>query len=194
MLIDLLLPRVLLIGATDFSIPKVLPIGAVLFNLLFLLVAIPIEAYVLHSWLKFDKKTSTFYSIAINLFSSVIGWTIFFITEPMMPVLWKSELISYVFFNNFQQPGTQTFIILSAFIIFFTTFLLKFGLLKALLFSLSEMKKEETPPGDQIQRWRRDTKLKFQNTSLVTTTLIANSLSYTAITLIILLRNFGGAS
>ncbi|BAZ31670.1 filament integrity protein [Cylindrospermum sp. NIES-4074] len=174
----------------DFSFPKILPIGAVLFDFLFLLVAIPIEAYVLHWWLKFDKKTSIFYAIAINVFSSVIGWIIFFIIEPLLPVQVRSELINYVFFNNFKSSRIYTYVVLAAFLIFFATFLMKFLLLKLFLISLDEIGKKVEEPAEisPRNRWRRVSIAKLHNTSLITTTLIANSLSYTAITLILLIR------
>ncbi|MGV0106815.1 filament integrity protein FraC [Nostoc sp. DSM 114167] len=175
----------------NWMLPRVFPIGGFLFDFLFVLIAIPIEAYVLHSRLKFDKKTSTFYAISINLFSSVIGWFIFFVSEPMLPIQVKSELINYVFFNNFKSTNTQPFIILTACIIFFTTFLMKFFILRVLLFSLNEsfVTKEEEPKTSQRLQRRRFITLNFQNTNLVTTVLIANSLSYTAITIILLFRS-----
>ncbi len=117
----------------NWMLPRIFPIGGFLFDFLFVLIAIPIEAYVLHSRLKFDKKTSTFYAISINLFSSVIGWFIFFVSEPILPIQVKSELINYMFFNNFKSSNTQTLIILTACIIFFTTFLMKFFILRVLL-------------------------------------------------------------
>jgi len=174
----------------DFSIPRVLPIGTIFFEVLFLLIAIPIEAYVLHKWLKFDKKTSVFYAIAMNVFSSVIGWNIFFLVEPILPVQIKSELISYVLFNNFKLATTQSLIIFTGAVIFFGTFLIKFILLKLLLISLDEGgKKPEPTMTTQRDRWRHNSKAKLQNTNLVTTTLIANSLSYSAIALILFIRS-----
>ncbi|MBE8970970.1 filament integrity protein fraC [Nostocales cyanobacterium LEGE 12452] len=175
----------------NWMLPRIFPIGGFLFDFLFVLIAIPIEAYVLHSRLKFDKKTSTFYAISINLFSSVIGWFIFFVSEPMLPIPVKAELINYMFFNNFKSANTQPLIILTACIIFFATFLMKFFILKALLFSLNESfaKKEEEPKITQRLQRRRFSSLNLQNTNLVTTILIANSLSYTAITIILLFRS-----
>ncbi|AVH73248.1 filament integrity protein FraC [Nostoc sp. 'Lobaria pulmonaria (5183) cyanobiont'] len=175
----------------NWMLPRIFPIGGFLFDFLFVLIAIPIEAYVLHSRLKFDKKTSTFYAISINLFSSVIGWLIFFVSEPLLPIQVKSELINYMLFNNFKSSNTQTLIILTACIIFFTTFLMKFFILRVLLFSLNESftKKEEEPQTSQRLQRRRFTTLNFQNTNLVTTILIANSLSYSAITIILLFRS-----
>ncbi|MBN4004284.1 filament integrity protein FraC [Nostoc sp. LPT] len=175
----------------NWMLPRIFPIGGFLFDFLFVLIAIPIEAYVLHSRLKFDKKTSIFYAISINLFSSVIGWFIFFVSEPLLPIQVKSELINYMLFNNFKSANTQTLIILTACIIFFTTFLMKFFILRILLFSLNESfakKEEDTQTSQRLQR-RRFTTLNFQNTNLVTTILIANSLSYTAITIILLFRS-----
>ncbi|BAY79870.1 filament integrity protein (plasmid) [Nostoc linckia NIES-25] len=176
----------------NWMLPRIFPIGGILFDFLFVLIAIPIEAYVLHKRLKFDKKTSTFYAISINLFSSVIGWSVFFASEPLLPIQIKSELINYLLFNNFKSPGTQTLLILTAFIIFFATFIVKFLLLRVLLLSLIKepfAKKEEEVQVFQRQKWRGFSNIKLQNTSVVTTVLIANSLSYSVITAILLLRS-----
>lgn len=175
----------------NWTVPSIVPIGAILFDFLFVLIAIPIEAYVLNARLLFDKKTSIFYAISINLFSSVIGWIVFFMVQPILPVQIKSELINYVFFNNFKSSSTQALIIVTAFIIFFATFLAKFFILKLLLFVLDEAagkakNEEEITDGQRRQR-RRVSKYKIQNTNLVTATLIANSLSYSAITMILLI-------
>ncbi len=174
----------------NWTPPSIFPIGAILFHFLFLLIAIPIEAYVFNTRLKFDKKSSIFYALSVNLFSSVIGWIVFFMLEPMLPVALKSELINYVFFNNFKSPTTQTLLILTAFIIFFATFIMKFLLLRISLILLSDniLKKAESEPLSVQRKSRRVGKFKFQNTNLVTTALIANSLSYSAITIILLIR------
>ncbi|MEH1893042.1 MAG: filament integrity protein FraC [Nostoc sp.] len=174
----------------NWMLPRIFPIGGILFDFLFVLIAIPIEAYVFHNRLKFDKKSSTFYAISINLFSSVIGWIIFFVSEPMLPIQLKSELINYIFFNYF-TPKTQPLIILTAFGFFFATFLMKFFILQVLLLLLNESfaKKEEEPQTSQRRRWRSFNNLRLQSTNLVTTTLIANSVSYTAITIILLFRS-----
>ncbi|MBW4612204.1 MAG: filament integrity protein fraC [Desmonostoc vinosum HA7617-LM4] len=175
----------------NFALPKIIPIGVVLFNFLFFLIAIPIEAYIFHNRLKFDKKTSTFYAISVNLFSGVIGWVAFFLSEPILAIDIKSELINYVFFNSFKSANTPFVLIVTAFIIFFATFLAKFLILRILLVTLTEKpweKKEETQISLQRRKWRTFSMAKLQNTNLVTTTLIANSLSYSVITIILLLR------
>lgn len=179
----------------DLTIPRILPLGAILFNFVFLLVAIPLEAYVFNKRLNFDKKTSIFYAISVNHFSSALGWTIFFLLEPVLPIYLKSELINYVFFNTFKSSNTQSVLILTTVIIFFTTVIMKFFLLQIFVFFLKEdvfKKKEEvavTQQKPQRRRWRVPSKVRFQSTNLVTTTLIANALSYSAITLILLIRN-----
>lgn len=171
-------------------LPRILPLGAILFDFLFILVAIPVEAYVLNKRLNFDKKTSAFYAISLNVFSTVIGWIVFFFVEPVLPVQLKSELINFAFFNRLQSPNIQSIIILTAFIIFFGTFFAKYILLRILLLSLNEPKKNE--PSDQIpqrRNSRRAFKTKLQNTNLVTTILIANSLSYSLIVSILFMRS-----
>lgn len=175
----------------DLTLPRVWPVGTILFNLLFLLIAIPIEGYVYHKRLNFDKKTSIFYAIAVNCFSGVIGWVVFFFVEPLLAVSLKAELIGYIFFNSFRASNSQGLLIFVTFIIFFATFIMKFFLLRIFVFALSEDigKKPEEPQPGQRNRNRFISKINFQDTNLVTTTLIANSLSYTAITAILLLRN-----
>lgn len=174
----------------NWTLPRVLAVGAVLFNLLFILMSISIEAYCFNRRLKFDKKTSIFYAISINLFSNVIGWIAFFIVEPSLPLQLKSELINFVFFNNFKSPNTQTVLILTCFIIFFGTFIVKLFLLRLFSLVLDEQigKKVETTPNIERQKWRYMSRNKLIGNNLVSTMLIANSLSYSAITLVMLIR------
>ena len=173
----------------ELSLPIILPIGAIFFEILFLLTAIPVEAYVLNKWLKFDKRTSIFYAIALNVFSSVIGWIVFFIVEPMLPIPIKAELINYVFFNKLKDPSISTMIVLLSFTIFIATFLVKFLLMKILIIFMDEGKKTQTEITSSQQRVNYMNMAKLQNTNLITATLIANSLSYSAITFIILIRS-----
>jgi hypothetical protein len=174
----------------ELSLPIILPIGAVFFEILFLLIAIPLEAYILNRWLKFDKRTSIFYAIALNVFSSVIGWIVFFTVEPILSIAIKKELINYVFFNKLQDPSIGTIIVLLSFTIFIATFLVKFLLMKILIIFMGEGgKKTETEIISSQQRASYMNMAKLQNTNLITATLIANSLSYSAITFIILIRS-----
>ncbi|MBS9390163.1 MAG: filament integrity protein fraC [Dolichospermum sp. WA123] len=174
----------------ELSLPIILPIGAIFFEILFLLIAIPLEAYILNRWLKFDKRTSIFYAMALNVFSSVIGWIVFFTVEPILSIAIKKELINYVFFNKLQDPSIGTIIVLLSFTIFIATFLVKFLLMKILIIFMGEGgKKTETEIISSQQRASYMNMAKLQNTNLITATLIANSLSYSAITFIILIRS-----
>ncbi|MDP5018159.1 filament integrity protein fraC [Anabaena sp. UHCC 0187] len=174
----------------ELSLPIILPIGAIFFETLFLLTAIPIEAFVLNKWLKFDKRTSIFYAISINIFSSVIGWIVFFMIEPMLPIAIKAELINYIFFNKLKDPSISTMLVLLSFTIFIATFLVKFLLIKLLIIFMDEGGKKTEP--EIVSSQQRSSYMniaKLQNTSLITATLIANSISYSAITFIMLIRS-----
>lgn len=174
---------------------RVFPFGVILFDFLFLLVAIPVEAYIYNRRLKFDKRTSSFYAISINVFSNVIGWIVFFVLEPNNFFdNYKSQMINFLLYNRL---GGEVYsgIVLAAFITFFGTLMVKFALLKLMIIALSEPgeKKSEPEPEDSIllqRKTRRGYKKAWQSTSLFTTTLIANSLSYSAITLVVLFRLF----
>ncbi|MEI6444736.1 MAG: filament integrity protein FraC [Nostocales cyanobacterium ELA583] len=174
----------------ELSLPIILPIGAIFFEILFLFTAIPVEAHVLNKWLKFDKRTSIFYAIALNVFSSVIGWIVFFAVEPMLPIAIKAELINYIFFNKLQDASISTTIVLLSFAIFIATFLVKFLLLKILIIFMDEGgKKTDVEVIYSQQRASYINIAKLQNTSLITATLIANSCSYSAITFIMVIRS-----
>lgn len=180
----------------DFSTPfRVFPFGVILFDFLFLLVAIPVEAFILNRRLKFDKRTASFYAIAMNVFSNVIGWVVFFILEPTNFFNdYKSQLISFLLYNrlNGQVYGG---IVMAAFTTFFGTLMVKFLLLRLFIITLSNPgeKKAEPEPEDTIllqRKTRRGYRKGWQSTSLFTTILIANSLSYSAITLVVIFRMF----
>ncbi len=172
----------------SFDFSPILPVGIVLFDLLFLIIAIPIEAYVLNARLKFDQKSSAFYAISINIFANVLGWLVFFLTESSFPYRNKSEVLNFVFFNRFQSERIYSFLVVIAFFIFFATFLFKVITLQLLLFlwEKSDRKKPEQEVSLAQRRSSRRYKFnKVQRTNVVTSVLIANSLSYSAITIIL---------
>lgn len=168
---------------------EVFPLGIILFDFLFLLVAIPIEAYILNIRLNFDKKSSVFYATCVNFFSSAIGWFICFLLEPSLPETWRLELINFVFFNRLSLSGeVYGSIVFFASIAFFTTFIMKLIILKLLIFSMRESGPSllKTQPSLMRRYSRRNSRAKIINTNLVLTVLIANALSYSAILVIIL--------
>ena len=98
----------------------VLPLRAILFQLLFLLVAIAVEAIVFKERLNLTRRISLEYSASINLLSTVIGWLFFFTLEPALPLAWKGPLISYVLFNA-RSANTNTLLIMLGLFTFFGT-------------------------------------------------------------------------
>jgi len=182
-----------------FASFRVFPFGVILFDFLLLLVAIPIEAYIINWRLKFDKRTSAFYAISINLFSNVIGWIVFFLVEPT-PFFdnYKVQLINFLLYNRLIDE-VYSGIVLGAFITFFGTLMVKFLLLQAFILALSEpgkKKPSQDPEKSAIlgRKSRRSNKTRLERTNLFTTALIANSLSYSAITLVVFFRFFARAN
>jgi hypothetical protein len=110
--------------------------------------------------------------------------------EPILPVTIKSELINYVFFNKLKDTSISSLIVLLSFTIFLATFIVKFLIMKMLIIVMDEGgTKTETGIISSQQRAIYMNIAKLQNTNLVITTLIANSLSYSAITIILLIRS-----
>ncbi len=167
-------------------LPKVVPLGAILFSFLFLLVSIPLEAYILNSVLKFDKKTSSFYAICMNLFSNVVGWIIFFWIEPFLSIRLRTSLMNLIFFDQI-LPNTINLMILTAFIVFFGTFVVKSFILRAALISLTDFWKKQDESDVQKFLSRRGFKMRLQTKNIFTSVLIANAVSYTAVVLILFL-------
>jgi hypothetical protein len=170
----------------------ILPLEAILFQVLFLLVAIAIEARVLHKGLKLGRKTSIDYAISINLFCAAIGWFVFFLLQNWLPQPLKVQIISFVFFDRLlgAQPERLNLLIASVgIVLFFSAFLIKLiGLevLQALL---------QFPREKQDEQWMRASE-GLEGSKLAsefnkaTVMLRANAFSHGAILLLLLLRYF----
>ncbi len=167
-------------------LPKVLPLGAILFSFLFLLVSIPLEAYILNSVLKFDKRTSSFYAICMNLFSNVFGWIIFFWIEQFLSIRLRTGLMNLIFFDQI-LPSMINLMILTAFIVFFGTFVVKSFILRIALISLTDFWKKQDESEAQKVLSRREFRMRLQTKNIFTSVLIANAVSYTAVVLILFL-------
>ena len=172
-----------------FSI--VLPLRAILFQLLFLFLAIAIESVVLQERLKLSRRISLEYSASINLLSTAVGWLFFFTLEPALPLAWKGPLISYVLFNA-RSTNTNTLLIMIGLFTFFGTFVVELQGLELLQVLLQRNKKEEVVTQkayrarDKVQRRQ----LNLAATTRATTILLANACSYSVILLILLARAF----
>jgi hypothetical protein len=172
---------------------SVVPLRAIAFQFLFLLIAIAIEAIVFYNQLRISRKTSVEYAASINLLSTFIGWLIFFNVQPLIPLAYKSELISYILFNQWSQTGTLTWLILIAFVTFFITFGVKVAGLDLLQLLLQINTKDDLLSSGRAYKYRD--RLRRQEASGVTrrraaAVLLANACSYSAISLILLGRSF----
>ncbi|MFE1746238.1 filament integrity protein FraC [Coleofasciculus sp. H7-2] len=171
---------------------NVFPLQGILFQFLFLLVAIAIESFILYRELNFSRKKSIDYAISINLFSTILGWVVFFYVHPWLPRSLKSQLISYIFFDRFfsfaQSPNIVTELILSGFVAFFATFVVKLKGLELLQILL------ELPT--YVERKKQDKSnpryfrlLAFKSDRLLTNTIFqANIYSFGVISIILFIR------
>ncbi|MEB3356408.1 MAG: hypothetical protein VKK04_06755 [Synechococcales bacterium] len=100
----------------------VLPFRLIVNQALLLLLAIAIEAMVLRQQLKYPPRKSIEYSASINLWSTLIGWLIFFVVAggiPLLPAI-KLELINFIFFDRW-SPDLFSWLVTAGFFTFFIT-------------------------------------------------------------------------
>ncbi len=174
----------------------ILPLRAIAFQVLFLMVAIVLEALVLWTVLgaseKLTRRQCIQYSATVNLFSTWVGWMVFFVGEPLLPPVWRSELIGYIFFDFKSIPPT---LIVMGLIIFLATFLLKWQGL-AWLELLLEVKKEAPEGGKDKEGHKFKGKNERENFATMPSrslaVLWANASSFSAITLLLALRMMWG--
>lgn len=84
-------------------ITSIVPLKAILFQTLFLLVAIAVESSFFYEFLKYSRKTSLDYAIPMNLFSTVISWMLFFSLLPLTTEAIQTELMNFIFLNQLSQ-------------------------------------------------------------------------------------------
>ncbi|MBW4650451.1 MAG: hypothetical protein KME06_17450 [Kastovskya adunca ATA6-11-RM4] len=177
---------------------EAVPIPMILFHTLFLLVTIAIEGSVFHRKFKLTRKTSIEYAISLNLYITVIGWLSFFYMQGVIPQSLKVQLFSYIFFDNTLRPTPQNFditIILMGLGIFFATFFFKLkmlDLLQAFLLSSEENVEISTTQSSQKHRPRLSDRLndalKEAAPSEATVILLSTAVSYSAISILLLIR------
>lgn len=178
-------------------VSPILPLRMIAFQSLFLLITISIEAFVLHRELKLSNQKSIQYAASINLLSTVMGWIIFFIVEPFIPRELKEQLMNYIFFDQFFSniwSGSLTaLVIVTGFLTFFLSFIVKvqgLDLLQLLLQDRVTVNEPELDRANKYQMARRAVKDQRIPRGEATAILHANAASYSAIVLILLLRLF----
>ena len=166
----------------------VLPLRAILYQLLFIVLAIAVEAFTLQRYLGIGRTTSIQYAATANLLSTVIGWFLFFITEPLLPPDWQQQLLEFIFFN---AATNQPLLIGLALPVFLGTFIVKLQSLDWLDLILGNKKPAEAEARDVAKfRGRAAQRQPFANVpSRALAVLWANAASFSAIALIILIRD-----
>lgn len=174
----------------------ILPLRAIAFQSLFLLLAISIEAVVLFKLLPdLDYKTSAKYSTSINLFSTVVGWLVFFSVQVFLPETLRIQLISYFFFERFfPNPwATRVTPILTVTMlgIFMGVFFLEYQWLILIERMLGKRKIEETK--DVKRRIRGsysplEAGLILKQNNQTYAVLVANACSFSAVLFLLFIR------
>lgn len=172
----------------------ILPLRAIVFQCLLLLVAIALEAAVLRQQLGFGFQPSIRYATCLNLLAVVLGWIFFLSLEPLLPPSVRTQIISYVLFGHFYANAmvgsVGAVIVATGLLIFFITFWVKALALQWLTWLLGTpiVKSPETTPNRNRFRHRKDRDAEPASPHLLPV-LQANALSFTAILLLLLLRN-----
>lgn len=167
----------------------VLPLRAIIYQLLFIVLAIAVEAFVLQRYLGIGKKASVQYAATANLLSTVVGWFVFFVVEPWLPAAWQQQLINYIFFDLTSNPPI---LIGLGFLTFLGTFIVKLQSLDWLDIILENKQPTEVHVRDRTKfQGRKAQRQAFAPIpSRALAVLWANAVSFTAITLIIAIRTF----
>jgi hypothetical protein len=174
----------------------VLPLQLIVFQVLFLLVAIALESRVFHRRLKLTRKNSVQYATSLNLWSVVIGWLIFLILESLLPQFLRIQIISFIFFDQpIGSPLNEADprIIFIGIVIFFFSFFVKilgFEFIKIWIhnqpnpFSTSSDISNKRP--SLFSQPKR--KITQYKPNFAFAVLLANAYSYSAILLLLVLR------
>jgi hypothetical protein len=171
----------------------VLPLRAIIFQFLFLVIAIAIETIILHRYLEIDNKTSVQYAATVNLLSTFIGWLIFFNVLPLLPQGLKTQLITFVFFEQFFQNnwfvGVFPIVITTSLAIFLGTFIIKVKGLDLLDYLLGKTPSTPTVEEQTVRfRGRANQVVGFRANSRTYAVFVANALSFSAILLLLFVR------
>ena len=166
-----------------------LPLRAILYQLLFLVLAIAVESLVLQKYLGIGRKSSIQYAASANLLSTVVGWFVFFVIEPLLPLPWQQQLINYIFFDLTNNPPMLVGL---AFLTFLGTFVVKVQSLNWLDLILEGKKVAVAEVRDRTKfQGRKAQRKPFANVpSRSLAVLWANAASFSAITLIIAVRMY----
>ncbi|MEO0351750.1 MAG: filament integrity protein FraC [Cyanobacteria bacterium P01_A01_bin.15] len=181
------------------ELEPVFPFRAVLFQILFLLVAIALEAMVLRQKLRLGYQQSVQYATAINLLAVVVGWFTFLAVEPLVDPRLQAQVISYVLFdnllNNTLKPQMGWIILVTGLIAFFMTLILKLKGLELIMRAIGTWDVPAQPKElTRTQRYARSrtgtTQYQQAASQFAIAVLQANALSFSAILLLLVVRAY----
>lgn len=175
---------------------EILPLRAIAFQSLFLLLAISLEALVLYKLLPdLDYKTSARYSMSMNLFSTVVGWLVFFSVQVFLPADLQIQLISYFFFEKFfPNPWANRvtpILVVTMLGIFMGVFFLEYQGLVLLERMLEKRKPEEAQEARKRIRGgysRLESGIPFKQNNQAYAVLVANACSFSVILFLLFIR------
>ncbi|MDV3353889.1 hypothetical protein D0962_15475 [Leptolyngbyaceae cyanobacterium CCMR0082] len=181
------------------ELEPVFPLKAVMFQIVFLLVAIALEGMVLRQQLRLGYKQSIRYAAAVNLLAVVVGWLAFLAIEPLFEPRLQAQVISYVLFdnliNNTLKPQMGWIILVMGLVAFFMTLILKLKGLELMMRAANEWNLPSKPKNltrkERYSRSRTGTTLyKEAASQFAIAVLQANALSFSAILLLLILRSY----
>ncbi|MFB2976393.1 filament integrity protein FraC [Microseira sp. BLCC-F43] len=186
------------------SFSFVLPLRAIVFQMLFLSLAIAIEALVFQKQWKLSRKASIEYSLGLNLFSTCLGWLVFFAVDRFLSTNLKKQIITFIFFNNIVENSTVPVGVVYGEVALMVFLCFVFILIAELIFLdvWRNLAKEATPAEQEEQSGRYSHTItsylykryydsaKARITS--STILVANAYSGTAILFMLFLTNMFG--
>ena len=191
----------------DIALTTVIPLPMVLFQTLFLLVAIIVEAMVLRQNLRWSRRISLERAATMNLLAVTVGWILFFFIEPILPPGLQEQVISFIFFDRFfaNEWSSSLAILLVAvgIVAFFLTFFIKLEGLTLLLRLLkppdfqtraqilAEESSHKSMTGRSRSRKLRQSQFNLryqQERDRTNAVLQANAASFTVILILLLLR------
>ncbi|NER80960.1 MAG: hypothetical protein F6K42_15595 [Leptolyngbya sp. SIO1D8] len=172
----------------------ILPLRAIFFQCLLLLVTISLEAFVLRRQLRLGFQPSIRYATSLNLLAAVLGWIVFLGLEPLLPLSMRTQIISYVLFGHFYANSLTgslgAAIVAAGLAAFFLTFWMKAKALEWLTWVLEvPIVKPQSKENPNRIRYGRSRPNQIQASPHLLAVLQANALSFTAILLLLLLRN-----
>lgn len=171
----------------------ILPLRAILFQCLLLLVAISLEAIVLRQQLRLGFQASIRYAASLNLLAVVMGWILFLGLERLIPITLRTQVISYILFGHFYASpmarSVGAVIVAIGLVIFFATFWIKATALEWLTWLLGvPIVKPQDVANPNRFRYRKPQPAEGRSPHLMAV-LQANALSFTAILLLLVLRD-----